>query len=77
MRRQETAVVSVWLPYLANVIGARPPFHVPEWPHRRRPTGRAHDDEYQRIFQLESETHSRLETYLFELAGGVLRISPT
>lgn len=43
----------MWLPYLANVIGARPPFHVPEWPHRRRPTGRAHDDEYQRIFQLE------------------------
>jgi nucleoside-diphosphate-sugar epimerase len=27
----EPAPVSVWLPYLANVLGAKPPRHVPKW----------------------------------------------
>jgi nucleoside-diphosphate-sugar epimerase len=27
----EPAPVSVWLPYLADVIGAKPPLHVPAW----------------------------------------------
>lgn len=27
----EPAEVSIWLPYLAEAIGAKPPFHVPEW----------------------------------------------
>jgi 2-alkyl-3-oxoalkanoate reductase len=27
----EPAPVSVWLPYLANILGAKPPRHVPKW----------------------------------------------
>ena len=27
----EPAEVSVWLPYLADTIGAKPPRHVPAW----------------------------------------------
>jgi nucleoside-diphosphate-sugar epimerase len=30
----EPAEVSVWLPYLARVLGARPPLHLPVWPGR-------------------------------------------
>jgi nucleoside-diphosphate-sugar epimerase len=31
---EEPAPVSVWLPYLAEVLGARPPMHVPVWAAR-------------------------------------------
>ena len=69
----DPAPVAEWLPYLAEVLGAKPPLRVPAW------LGRLLAGEFvvaqmtslARVIEREGEERARLGAAVRELAGGV------
>ena len=69
----EPAPVSEWLPYLADVLGAKPPRRVPAWLARLivGEPGGVDDDQDPWLLQRQGEAGAGLETAVPELAGGI------
>ena len=74
----DPAPVAEWLPYLAQVAGAKPPLPVPAWLGRllAGQIRRGPDDQLARILQREGQETARLGAAVPELAGGVPCLGP-
>ncbi len=69
----EPAAFRDWLPFVADVIGAKPPRHLPVWLARiaRRRAGRVHDHPGARRIERAGQGRTGLEARVPGLARGV------
>ncbi len=69
----EPVTVAEWLPYLAQALGAKPPYHIPPWLGLagRGRGGHLDDDPGPRLRERQGQARARLAAPVSELAAGL------